>query len=109
MVDDIRSLDILLERVVGKEHGNRCKRKTKAGRIHIYFGLCLVFLGLSLSLPLFGQTSRGTILGHIADSSGASVSGAKVTLQNVNTGTATTFTTTSTGDYVFVNLIPGTY
>ena len=88
MVGDIRGLDISLERAVGKESVDRTKGSAKLARIPIYLSLCLVFFGLSLSLPLFGQTSRGTVLGHITDSSGAIVSGAKVTLRNVNTGTA---------------------
>jgi len=109
MVGDIRGLDISLERAVGKESVDRTKGSTKLARIPVYLRLWVVFFFLSLSLPLLGQTSRGTVLGHITDSSGAIVSGAKVTLRNVNTGTAATFTTSTTGDYVFVNLIPGIY
>ena len=68
----------------------------------------LLFL-LVMSLPLIAQNERGSILGHVEDGSGATVAGAKVTVRNVNTGIGSTFLTTSTGDYVVVNLIPGTY
>ncbi len=61
------------------------------------------------TLPLWAQNERGTILGHVADSSGAVLAGAKVTVRNVNTNVSQTFFTTSTGDYVVVNLIPGVY
>ena len=109
MIGDNRGLDISLERALGEERVDRKKGSARLAHIPVYLSLCLVFFALSLSLPLFGQTSRGTVLGHITDSSGAIVSDAKVTLRNVNTGTATTFTTSATGDYVFVNLIPGVY
>lgn len=72
----------------------------------IWFALLSFLL---MSLPLTAQNERGSILGHIADSTGAAVAGANVTIRNVNTGIASTFLTTSTGDYVVVNLIPGTY
>lgn len=56
-----------------------------------------------------GQNAQGTILGHIQDASGAALPGVTVTAKNVNTGISAQFTTTSSGDYVFVNLIPGSY
>jgi hypothetical protein len=74
--------------------------------LKLWFGFLFVVL---VSLPLAAQNERGSILGHVADSSGATVPGAKVTVRNVNTGIGSTFLTTSTGDYVVVNLIPGTY
>ncbi|HXW15148.1 MAG TPA: carboxypeptidase regulatory-like domain-containing protein, partial [Terriglobia bacterium] len=55
------------------------------------------------------QNSRGTILGRVTDSSGAAIKAAKVTATNVDTNVVNSFATTGTGDYVFVNLIPGTY
>ncbi|MGA7926026.1 MAG: carboxypeptidase regulatory-like domain-containing protein [Candidatus Sulfotelmatobacter sp.] len=69
--------------------------------------LCLLLL--SFALPSLGQNSRGTILGHVKDPSAAAVQGAKVTAKNVNTGVTNEFTTSAVGDYVFVDLIPGTY
>jgi hypothetical protein len=64
---------------------------------------------LCLCALVVGQNSRGTILGHVADPSGAVVVGAKVTVRNVNTGVTNQFVTNSAGDYVLVNLIPGIY
>ena len=74
--------------------------------VKLWFGLA--FFSLTL-VPLAAQNERGTILGHVEDSTGGALLGAKVTVRNVDTGISSTFTTTSTGDYVVVNLIPGTY
>jgi hypothetical protein len=70
--------------------------------------LSFVFFALAAA-PAHGQNSRGTILGHVQDSSGAAVPAVRVTARNVNTGVANHFTTNSVGDYVFVDLVPGTY
>jgi Carboxypeptidase regulatory-like domain/TonB dependent receptor/TonB-dependent Receptor Plug Domain len=68
----------------------------------------LSFLSLS-AVPAKAQNSRGTILGHVQDASGAPVAGAKATVRNVDTGVLNKFTTAAAGDYVFVNLVPGSY
>lgn len=70
--------------------------------------LLLVLLLLSV-LPSRAQEARGTIFGRVADSSGAAVAGAEVTVSNVATGVVHTYQTTSTGDYSAVNVNPGTY
>jgi hypothetical protein len=62
-----------------------------------------------LTVPLEAQNSQGTILGHVQDPSGAAIAGAKVTATNAGTNVTHTFSTTGGGDYVFVNMIPGTY
>lgn len=71
-------------------------------------GPCILFV-LVAAAPARAQNARGTILGHIQDPSGAPIPNAKVTAANLGTGISNTFSTTSTGDFVFVNLIPGTY
>lgn len=68
----------------------------------------LFFFLLSIGYS-FAQNSQGTILGHVQDPSGAALAGVKVTVRNINTGVSNEFTTNNVGDYVFVNLIPGTY
>jgi hypothetical protein len=74
------------------------------------FALFATLFLLSLcSSSVQGQNSRGTILGHLTDSSGGVMVGAKVIARNVNTGVATSFTSNSAGDYVFVNMVPGQY
>jgi hypothetical protein len=82
--------------------------KTSARRFDL-FCLGLIFLLLSSALPALAQNSQGTILGHVQDATGAALPGISITLTNVNTNVSDHFTTNSTGDYVFVNVIPGTY
>lgn len=79
--------------------------------ILFFFGVCfLLILLMSVTAgPANAQSSRGTLLGHVQDPSGGPVANAKVTAINTGTGISTIFSTTSTGDFVFVNLIPGTY
>jgi hypothetical protein len=45
----------------------------------------------------------------VQDPSGAAVAGAQVTATNVSTNVTHHFTTSGVGDYVFVDMIPGTY
>ncbi len=69
----------------------------------------ILALLLAVAIRLEAQNSQGTILGHVQDSSGAAVARAKVTATNASTNVAHHFTTTGGGDYVFVDIPPGTY
>ena len=64
---------------------------------------------LLCTTPLLAQTFRGTILGTITDSQGAVISGAKVTVHNVNTGLERTTQTSADGSYAVPELPIGTY
>src|SRR2546426_12204339 len=64
---------------------------------------------LLVSMAGFGQTFRGTILGTVTDASGAVVSGAKVTVRNVNTGLERATQTSTDGSYSVPELPIGTY
>ncbi len=55
------------------------------------------------------QTFRGTILGSVTDSSGASILGATVTIKNVDTGLVRTVTTSEDGSYSAPELPIGNY
>ena len=55
------------------------------------------------------QTFRGTILGTVTDSSGASVAAAAVTVKNVNTGLSRTVSTSDDGTYAVPELPIGSY
>ena len=68
----------------------------------------LVALLLSTS-PVFGQESRGTILGRVVDSSGAVIPGADVRATNVATGVAAAGRTNPAGNYALPYLLSGTY
>ncbi len=54
-------------------------------------------------------TNTGTVVGEIADSSGALIPGAAVTLTNASTGLTLTDTTNAAGKYAFTTVPPGTY
>src|SRR5690349_2301219 len=69
------------------------------------------------TLPLFlllcsfatAQEFRATISGHVLDSSGAAVPGAKIQAINVDTNDTTTATTDNAGAYSIPLLRPGNY
>jgi hypothetical protein len=74
-----------------------------------------MILTLGVALAVFApavshaQLSTGDILGNVTDTSGAALSGAKVTAVNTQTHDAHTVTTDSTGEYVISLLLPGNY
>src|ERR1700722_1321967 len=73
--------------------------------------VCFValFAALLLSQVLNGQSTSGTVLGTVKESSGAVVPGAMVTLTNTGTNARHSTLTGDTGSYQFVNLEVGTY
>ncbi|HVO61717.1 MAG TPA: carboxypeptidase regulatory-like domain-containing protein, partial [Terriglobales bacterium] len=71
---------------------------------------CVVALmSLLVCLPAVAQSTGGRILGRVADPSGAVLSGVNVTLTNEATGVSRSEKTNASGDYVFVEVQPGTY
>jgi hypothetical protein len=73
--------------------------------------IVFIFQAVVLLLPGVSQAQVATasINGTVADSSGAAVPGAKVSLTNVATNVAQSTITNDTGNYVLVNIIPGRY
>lgn len=70
----------------------------------------LAMLALFLAwLPLFSQTSQGTIQGGVFDQSGGAVAGATVSVLDVARGVTRTLTTDDAGQYIANGLTPGTY
>ena len=76
---------------------------------HLNAGLALIAVLLSISVPVIAQRLDGTLRGTVVDSSGAVIPGADVTASNQETGVQQTTKTTSSGAYVFPNLLVGTY
>src|SRR6202790_930017 len=70
--------------------------------------LCLLAI-LALGTAAPAQTFRGTILGTVTDSSGASVPGASVTIRNIDTGLVRTVVTSDDGSYTAPELPLGNY
>ena len=73
-----------------------------------FFGLLAAFFVLSV-IAGRGQTNRGSVSGSVFDASGAAIPNATVQLVHVDTGETATLTTGNTGEFVFPDLIPGTY
>ena len=70
---------------------------------------CVAAVALFCTAAAIAQTTSTSILGTVSDTTGAVISGAKVTLRNVNTGIVRNDLTTATGDYTFPLLDVGTY
>ena len=64
---------------------------------------------LSSFSTAFGQTTDGTIVGSVLDSSSAAVTNATVQVENVSTGVKASTTSDSAGAYRLANLAVGTY
>ena len=71
-----------------------------------FFALLVLWCGAAAASA---QTFRGTILGTITDSSGASIAAASVTVKNVDTGLSRTVSTSDDGTYAVPELPIGTY
>jgi len=70
----------------------------------LVFGLVAI-----LTFPALGQSTGGRILGRVADPTGAVLAGVKITLVNEATGASRETQTNASGDYTFVEVVPGTY
>lgn len=57
----------------------------------------------------WAQNVYGSIAGTVTDTSGAAVADANVTLTNLGTGEKHSITSDSSGNYTFVNIVPGRY
>jgi hypothetical protein len=68
-----------------------------------------LYLILALPLTLCSQEFRGTISGVITDPSSAVITGARVTVTEVNTGTKVEVASENTGQYTAPFLLPGDY
>jgi hypothetical protein len=78
-----------------------------------FFGLCVLSLGLLLSLgttTVWAQSSTaGTVAGQVTDESNAAVPGASVKITDTSTNAAQTTMSNEAGRYVFSQVNPGTY
>lgn len=68
-----------------------------------------LLITLTVATPLWAQKDAGAIVGRVRDESGAVVTGAKVTVTDVDRGTELTLTTNDQGQYVASPLRIGHY
>jgi Carboxypeptidase regulatory-like domain len=73
------------------------------------YGLAVLGLLTILSVAAFSQSTSGRILGRVADPTGAVLTGVKITLTNEATGAARNTESNASGDYGFVEVVPGSY
>jgi hypothetical protein len=96
----------------GRVPGNvNAKPKSELRALHSFGVLLFPLLAMSLAfgLTVNAQTFRGTILGTVTDTSGASVAAATVTIKNTDTGLTRTVTTSDDGSYSVPELPIGNY
>jgi carboxypeptidase family protein len=85
-------------------------RATRRGGFRGVVPVLAALLGVFLvSLPAFSQANQGTIQGAVFDQSGGVIPGAMVTVLDVARGTSRALTTDNAGQYIAVNVTPGTY
>jgi hypothetical protein len=64
---------------------------------------------LLLCVPLYSQANFGRISGTVTDPSGGAISGARVTVLDVERGVSKALVTNDAGEYNAPNLVPGNY
>jgi outer membrane receptor protein involved in Fe transport len=72
-------------------------------------GFVMLSLLLSLTTGSLAQSTTASVLGVAADANGASVSGATITIRNVQTNAARSVTTDGEGRFFIGELAPGEY
>ena len=68
-----------------------------------------LFTCLIAANAIYAQAVKGTLLGSVTDSTGATAPNAKVTITETNTGQIRSNTTNESGNYTFSDLAPGVY
>jgi hypothetical protein len=86
-------------------------RKQNSGRANIRWFLLFIILILPavFTMHLKAQTDTAQIQGTVVDSTGAIISGAKITLTNLDTGSASVVSSDSGGRFNFTALVRGRY
>ena len=72
-------------------------------------GAAFLLLLLALCSAVFAQTSNGTLVGTVLDTTGAAIANAKIEATNTGTGVAVAVTSGANGEYRVGNLLAGTY
>src|SRR6266536_3454993 len=77
-----------------------------ANQCRALFGIACLY---AIAVPGTAQTFRGSIAGGVADSTGAAIPGASISIVNAGTGLTRSLVTTGSGDFTFPDLPPGKY
>ena len=84
------------------------KMTQKGWRKYVHLSLVFVVLCCASEMCL-AQLDRGSISGVVTDPSGSVISGARITVTNVATGTQSSTVTTGSGAYTIPELVAGQY
>jgi hypothetical protein len=76
---------------------------------HFFKAVTLLFVLSLAAVATQAQSTQGSILGTVKDSSGALVPGATITLTSTDTGIVRTTRSSSSGDYQFLDVVPASY
>jgi hypothetical protein len=85
------------------------KQREFSGSLSQFLAAGIVFALFLWGMPAHAQSTYGTIIGTVTDSSGATISDASITLTNEGTAEKRTVQTNASGSYQFVNIVPGQY
>jgi len=100
------SLLALATKVSPIQDNYNVRRITVTFRSRILSLFLVLLVGISVASA---QTSNGTVLGVITDSSGGALVGATVTITSTDTGSVRTTLTNSEGTYRIESVLPGNY
>jgi hypothetical protein len=89
--------------------GRNCSATFSKPSIFMASLLLLASLVCGAGYRANAQTVSATLLGSVNDKTGASIANAKVTIQELATGTTHQATTNESGNYTFPDLSPGVY
>src|SRR5690606_36556767 len=78
-------------------------------RNRLLLGTAILCVALVAARPAPAQEYRGTVAGQVTDEQGGALPGVAVTATHIETGTASTSVTDSSGLYSFPLLPPGVY
>jgi len=111
MMSDVRRGELLCRWMGDARREEVESVRRDAGATKSMVRLCLMALTMMFLCAVAGnaQSFRGIILGTVTDSTGASVSGANVTVKNLETGLTRAVTTSGDGTYSVPELPIGNY
>jgi hypothetical protein len=73
------------------------------------FFISLLAITLTLLAPASAQSTGGRILGRVTDPTGAVIGAVSITLTNEGTGVSRDAKSDASGDYTFIEVVPGNY
>jgi len=85
------------------------KKSVRHSSSRLFAVAALSLATLVFAFPTFPQGVQGTIQGAVFDQSGGAIAGAMVTVTDVARGVSKLLTADTAGEYVAVDLTPGTY